>query len=219
MTSRQRAAGAGAADARRIIAELGRDVVAARRSAGISQRALGARAGISPSHVGRFERGEIRHPSLELACRCARAVGLVVACRAYPDGTQVRDAASLALLKRFEALLGQPLVLRREVGLPIAGDKRAWDARVSGGASGAASVEAESHLDDVQATTRRVDLKARDDPGAGVIILLVNKTAHNRAVLALHREALRAQFPLDGATILRHLRAGRIPPASGIVVL
>jgi hypothetical protein len=53
----------------------------------------------------------------------------------------------------------------------------------------------------------------------GVVILLVNDTAANRRVLAAHREALRARFPLDGRAILQALRAGRAPTASGIVVL
>jgi hypothetical protein len=42
---------------------------------------------------------------------------------------------------------------------------------------------------------------------------------HNRQILAQHREALRAQFPLDGAAILRALRNGRVPVSGGIVVL
>ncbi len=123
------------------------------------------------------------------------------------------------LLGRLESLLGKPLSMRREVGLPIAGDRRAWDARIAGDGSSRASVEAETHLHDMQATARRLDLKTRDDPGAGVVILLVNKTAHNRRVLAEHREALRAQLPLDGAAILRALRRGQVPAASGILLL
>ena len=131
----------------------------------------------------------------------------------------MHDQPSLALLARFEALLARPLSMRREVGLPIAGDLRAWDGRVVGGPDGTASVEAEAKLLDLQALSRRVDHKTRDDPRAGVVILLVNKTAHNRRVLAEHREALRSQFPLDGAAIARCLRDGRVPPASGILVL
>lgn len=143
----------------------------------------------------------------------------MLSAKAFPDGTLVRDAASLAMLERLDARLGRPLRSRREVGLPLVGDKRAWDARIYGDAGGRASVEAESHLYDLQATARKVDLKARDDAGAGVVILLVNKTAHNRRVLDEHREALRGQFPLDGAAILRCLARGVVPPASGILVL
>ncbi len=138
--------------------------------------------------------------------------------RLYPDGPPVHDRASLAVLGRFERVLGAPLRFLREVGLPIPGDLRAWDGRIRD-ATGTASIECESKLEDVQAVARRVALKQRDDPGCGVVILLVNRTDRNRRVLAEHREALRQQFPLDGAAILRELRAGRIPKASGILLL
>lgn len=219
MSTRQRPADRGKEDARRIAAVIGREVAEARRASGLSQRAAAARAGVSASQFGRVERAQHSNPSLDLLCRCARATGLVLVSKAHPDGTHVRDQASLALLGRLDARLGHPLRTRREVGLPLPGDQRAWDERIYGDGDGRASIEAESHLHDVQATARRIDLKARDDPGAGVVILLVNRTAHNRRVLAEHREALRAQFPLDGAAILRSLGAGRIPPASGILML
>jgi transcriptional regulator with XRE-family HTH domain len=77
----------------------------------------------------------------------------------------------------------------------------------------------EVHLHDIQAVERRIALKQRDDASAGVVILLLADTAHNRRVLSAHREALRPQFPLDGGAILRALRAGRIPSASGILLL
>ncbi len=102
--------------------------------------------------------------------------------------------------------------------MPIPGDQRAWDARISDGA-GSASVEGETKLLDVQAIARRIALKSRDDPGAGPVILLVARSDQNRRLLAEHREALRAQFPLDGAAILRALRGGRVPPASGVLML
>jgi hypothetical protein len=95
------------------------------------------------------------------------------------------------------------------VPIPIHGDRRAWDA---------IAVEAETRLRDIQALERRIALKQRDG-GVDVVILLVNDTAANRRVLAAHREALRARFPLDGRAILAALRAGRAPQDSGIVVL
>jgi hypothetical protein len=51
------------------------------------------------------------------------------------------------------------------------------------------------------------------------VILVVARGAHNREVLREHREALRGTFPLDGAEILRAFGAGRLPAASGIVML
>ena len=101
--------------------------------------------------------------------------------------------------------------------MPIASDPRAWDGRITDGER-TASIEGEARLDDVQAVSRRIELKVRDDPDAGVVILLLNHTAHNRRVLAAHREALRGQFPLDGAAVALALRRGRVPPASGILL-
>ena len=101
--------------------------------------------------------------------------------------------------------------------MPIAADLRAWDGRISDGQR-TASIEAESKLDDVQAVSRRIELKVRDDPDAGIVILLLSRTAHNRRVLAVHREALRGLFPLDGAAVSRALRRGCIPAASGILL-
>jgi transcriptional regulator with XRE-family HTH domain len=196
MGARNSAAATGAADAWRLAAEAGREVRSARRSAGVSQRAVAARSGVSRTQLGRLERGELRSPPFALICRAARVVGLAASLKLYPAGPG----------------------LRREAGLPMPGDRRAWDQRLTDGVR-SASVECELHLQDVQDVQRRITLKVRDDPGVGVVILVVADTRHNRRVLAEHREALRAQFPLDGGAIIRALRAGRIPPASGVVLL
>ncbi len=172
---------------------------------------------MSPSQLARVELARNARPTLDQVCRAARAVGLRPWLKLYPDEAPIRDAPQLKLLARFEALLPPSLRLRREVPLPVAGDLRAWDGRISDGKR-TGSVEAESKLDDVQAVSRRIELKVRDDPGAGVVILLLNRTAHNRRILASHREALRVQFPLDGAAIARDLRSGRVPAASGIIL-
>jgi transcriptional regulator with XRE-family HTH domain len=218
VTTRQRPSDIGAGDARRLAIESGREIAQTRRATGISQRIVAVRAGISASQLGRLERGELRRPSLDVLCRAARGAGLAPSLKLYPAGPRVRDAPQLALLGRFETLLATPLWMRREVTLPIEGDQRAWDARVTDGRR-TASVEAESKIGDVQALERRLELKVRDDPDAGVVILLVNRTAHNLRVLAEHREVFRVLLPLDGAPIIRALRSGRLPMAGGILLL
>jgi transcriptional regulator with XRE-family HTH domain len=218
MATRRRAGDVGADDARRLYTDVGREIRRARFSHGLSLEAAGRRAGFSGTQLGRIERNVIARPPLEQICRAARAVGLKPALPLYPDGAPIHDAAQLALLGRFEALLAPSLRLRREVPIPLPGDLRAWDGRIDDG-DRVASVEGESKLNDAQALERRVRAKCRDDPGAGVVILVVNRTAHNRRVLGEHREALRAGFPLDGAAIARELRRGRVPGASGIILL
>jgi transcriptional regulator with XRE-family HTH domain len=218
MSTRQRPVDLAIADARRLALRVGSEVKEQRLTLGISQDLAAARAGLSESAYARLERGQAGRPTLERLCRAARAVGLEPSLGLHPTGEPIRDAAQLALLARFEALLAAGLVLHREVPLPIIGDRRAWDGRVSDG-SRTASIEAESKLHDTQALARRIALKTRDDPRSGVIVLLVNQTAHNRRVLAQHREALRAQFPLDGGAIARALRSGSVPAASGLILL
>ena len=208
----------GVEDARRLVESAVREIETARIVHGISRSAAARRAGVSPSRWGRLVRRELAAPPMELLCRAARAVGLTPALSLYPSGERIRDRAQLALLDRFVAMLGSPLRLRREVPLPAPGDLRAWDGRISDGGA-TASIEGESKILDAQALSRRISIKQRDDPGSGVVILVVNDTAHNRRVLAEHREALRSQFPLDGAAVARALRAGRIPPLSGIVLV
>jgi transcriptional regulator with XRE-family HTH domain len=218
MSSRQRPAHQGADEARRAALAAGTELRATRITFGLSQATVATAAGMSPSQLARLERGQIRRPTLDQIWRAARALGLGGSLRLFPSGSPVRDAGQLALLEWFEPLLASPLRLRREVSLPIAGDLRAWDGMIVGGED-RAFVEGEAHLGDTQALARRIALKQRDDPRACVVILLVARSAHNRRVLAEHREALRAQFPLDGAAIARALRAGRVPPASGITVV
>jgi len=208
----------GAADARRLVADAGIEIAEARRTVGVSQRLVAVRAGMSASQLGRLERGELRRPTVDALCRAARGVGLAPSLKLYPAGPRVRDAAQLRLLARFESLLATPLRMSREVPLPIVGDQRAWDARITDGRR-VSSVEAETRIRDAQALERRLALKARDDPGAGVVILVVNRTAHNLRVLDAYREAFRTQLPLDGAAIVRALRAGRLPAAGGVLVL
>ncbi|MHB8891915.1 MAG: helix-turn-helix domain-containing protein [Candidatus Limnocylindrales bacterium] len=218
MTVRQRPGDLGADDARRLVVTAGREIREARRALGISQREAARRAGMSAAQLGRLERAELRHVSAEHLCRAGRAVGLKGSFKYFPSGVAARDAAQLALLARLEDIIAPPLRMRREVPLPIAADQRAWDGRIDGG-EGHASVEGESRLYDVQAIARRIGLKTRDDPDAGAVLLVVNRTAYNRRILAEHREALRTQFPLDGAAIARALRAGRVPAASGIILV
>ena len=218
MSIRRRRADQGADDARRLAQRLGAELRDARLGLGVSERFVAREAGISQSQLGRLERAETRDLSLGQVARVGRILCLRLSARLYPEGSPVRDAGHLRLLARLEELLGSPLRVRREVPLPMDEDRRAWDAVIEGHGDRACT-EAETHLLDIQAVTRRVLLKQRDDDRAGVVILVVARTRHNLAVLREHREAMRADFPLDGVSIARALRAGRLPGASGILVL
>ena len=220
MTVRRRLADIAAEEAQALLDKSADELREARRGLSMSQQVTGVRAGLSRAQVGRIERGEVAGVSIEHLCRFGRAVRLKPAITWHPADDGPRDRPQLTVFDRFAVLLAPPLTLRREVTLPIRGDQRAWDGRIEApGGRERASVEVESRLHDTQAIARRIALKQRDDPLAGVVILVVNRTAHNRRVLLEHRESLRAQFPLDGAAIARALRAGRVPAASGIILV
>jgi transcriptional regulator with XRE-family HTH domain len=214
----QRRLALGLADARRVSSMLAAELRSTRIGAGISQATAARAAGMSRSQWGRLERGEDPHPDLVELCCAGRALGLQLGPKFYPVGAPVRDRPQLALLRRFEDLLGSPLRMRREVPLPIAGDLRAWDACIEGGAQ-PFFAEGESHADDAQGLERRIRLKQRDDPRASVIVLVLARSAHHRRFLTDYREVFRDLLPLDGPAVLRSIRQGRRPPASGIVVI
>ena len=201
----------------RLTGLVGSDIRGAREAAGVSVRAAAAAVGLDFSTFARIERNEIDNVSLRnLALACA-AVGLVLSTRAYPAADPVRDAAHLRLLTRFRGRLPDAAPWLTEVPLPIPGDLRALDGftRLGGRTIG---VEAETRLTDLQALERKVQLKKRDAL-LDVMVLLVADTRSNREVLALHRDDLRAAFPLDTRSMLSALSAGEPPAADGIVIL
>jgi hypothetical protein len=216
MPTRERPADRGRRRAREAWLRLGRDHRLARVSAGISLREEAAATGSSHQQLLRFERGQLTRASIEDVGAWCAAVGLDLGVRAFPAGDPLRDRAQLALLERLRAAVHPSLHWRTEVPLPIEGDLRAWDAVIQGD-GWRARVEAETTLDDVQALTRRVSLKLRDDPG-GRLILLVADTKRNRASLPALSVGTRELLPLRSRPILAAIRVGAEPPGNGIVM-
>jgi transcriptional regulator with XRE-family HTH domain len=195
-----------------------REFKGARIASGLSRRDVGRAVGVSPSQVDRYERGLLRDLRLEQVCRLSVAVGLVPSLRFFPDGDPIRDAGQVRVLTRLRERLPSSGRLRTEVPLHGRTDLRAWDAVLD--AHGCVDAfEVETRLADLQATERRVMLKARDDPTVGHVFLVVADTRSNRDALRVSRELLRADFPLDTRASLASLTGGRCPGANGIVVL
>jgi transcriptional regulator with XRE-family HTH domain len=200
----------GADDANRQLDVAHRELKEARVAAGLSQASAARAAGLSSSAYGRLEGGALRATPIESLAVAARAVGLSLSLRLCPAGSPARDAGQLRLEQDYVAVLGPGLAFRPEAPLPIAGDPRAWDGVVVA-PDGLGFTECEMRLGDVQDLLRRNEAKLRDDPRSRILVLVVRSTRHNRRMLSLHREALRPLLPLDGAAILRSLRAGRLP--------
>lgn len=203
---------------RELTVEAAREILLSRDQAGLSQDAAGSAVGMSGSQYGRIERAELRHVSVEQLSRAASAVGLRPSLRLYPDGDAVRDAGHVRLLERLRSRLPGRLQWRTEVPLSIPRDFRSWDAQIWFG-RGRVSVEAETRVRDAQAMWRRTAMKLRDDPTVDHVVLLVADTPANRRAMALVRELLRSELPLDTRSVVGALEAGRSPGANGIAFL
>lgn len=185
----------------------------------LSQEHVSAAARLSRNRYGLIEGGRCRTLTLAELNRVASVLGLSASVRMYPAGPAVRDAAHADRLAVFLAPIAAPLRFRLEVALPRTSDHpelRAWDAMLFGGEERTA-IELEMRLRDVQALRRRMDLKRRDDPTEGFLLLIAD-TRSNRLVL---REfaVLFEDLPRLRPTVVRTALASGKHPRSGLVLL
>ncbi len=185
---------------------------------GRTQAWIARAIGVSPALVGRLERHELRDTSAGHVAAYAAVLGLAVRITAYPEGEPVRDRVQLRLLGALRDRLHPSLAWRTEVGLPIQGDRRAWDA-VAIGDDGWTAFEGISRFGVVDATLRRVNQKHRDDPRIARVVLVLADTVRNRSALADAAATIRAEYPLDTRTVLGALASGKAPALNGVVIL
>jgi transcriptional regulator with XRE-family HTH domain len=216
MATRERPADRGRRRAIDALERLGREHRQARIGAGLSLRAVGDSSGTSHQRVLRFERGTIRRPSIEDVGAWCEIVGLELAIRAYPAGDPLRDAGQLRLLERLRRRLHPSLGWRTEVPLAVEGDRRAWDAVITG-PGWQVAVEAETVLRDVQALERRLNVKRRDGRAEGVLLVIAD-TAANRVGLATASTSFPG-FDRRARRVLAALDAGRDPGSDALLLL
>jgi transcriptional regulator with XRE-family HTH domain len=197
--------------------QVGRELRVARITGGKTQSWVAGQLGCSQAQVSLIERG--RRPSIRLRVlfRHAAAVGLRLTVRVYPGGRRLLDAPQLALLNRFRARIAAVWRWEQEVPVPIAGDLRAGDSRIST-PDCSILIEAVTRLADVQAQSRAARLKHRD-MGTDRLILLLAATASNRRALREAGPALLDAFPIMPRAALAALAAGRDPNGDAIILL
>jgi transcriptional regulator with XRE-family HTH domain len=223
MPTRERPVDRGTARGRRIISESGIELRAARIDRGLTLADAAKATRMSVSKVSRIERGLAGSLTVMDLARLYAVVGLEISVRAFPGGPPVRDIAQTTLLGRFRDRLHRSISWSIEVPLPLSGDRRAWDAVVTGGGPLASAtwrfgIEAETAPHDVQALARRLSLKARDGAVDGVILVLP-ATRRTRDFLRHAGSVLSADFPVPGARALEALVTGMAPPGNAIVVI
>jgi len=195
---------------------LGGELRDGRVAAGHSLKRMAALIGRSRAHLARMERGESRTVTVRDLARVGAVVGLDVSIRFYPAGPPLRDVAHAELLERLRETLSPTLGLRLEVPLPGAGDRRAFDAVITG-IGDPIVVEAETRIRDLQALHRRIGLKCRDG-GMTRVILLVKRSATNREILGTADASFWSAYPIPAVRALRALREGRDPRGSAVIV-
>ena len=214
MPTRERRADQGRQRGMRINAEIGRAFRLARRSLGLSQRHVAELVGISQSVMSRLEAGRSTC-SIGVLAMVGAVLGLDLVVGVHPGGTPVRDAGHIRVMTRLRTRLPRHFVLKSEVPVPIAGDRRAIDALIADPPLDT-GFELETRLTDAQALVRRTILKQRD-AGIGCLILVFPDTVANRQAVAAAAPTIRPSFPLTSRAILAALRAGRTPSANGIL--
>ncbi|HKO32861.1 MAG TPA: helix-turn-helix transcriptional regulator [Candidatus Limnocylindria bacterium] len=216
MPTRERLAVLGTARGRKLISEFADELRRARLAAGVSQASVAHAVGLSQQMISCFERGVVPYPDFFQAARVARIVGLELSVRCYPAPGQLRDAAHVALIRRFVARLGRGVTYRLEAPIQP-GDQRAWDVLVSAGGT-SIGVIAETRIRDLQALLRREHQKQLDG-GVGLLLLLAADTRHNRSALTQASTVLLTSFPLQTRAVLTPLGRSEAPTANGVAVL
>ena len=215
MGTRERPSDRGRRRSREHLHHVASDVRLTRVGSGLSLRDVGAAAGVDHARLWRFERRMVDLLLGDLAAVC-QVLGLDLAVRAYPAGDPLRDAAHARLLERLRGHLHPDLGWSTEVPLPGDRDLRCWDGMIRG-RGWRLPVEAETVVTDLQALERKLALKVRDG-GTDHVLLAVADTRRNRRSLASAPAAF-ASLPLRSGQVLRRLRDGEDPGASGLVIL
>lgn len=190
----------------------------ARLIGGLSQQAVADAVRQSREQISRIEGGKVPTLTIVEASRIAAVLGLELSIRAYPNGGPMRDAAHADRLGRLLRHVRAPLSYRTEVPLrlgPGARDQRAWDAMVMG-VGRVTALEMEMRIRDGQALERRINLKRRDDPTDG-FLLVVADTRTNRRTLHEHPGLFPDLPRLSPAEVIAVLEAGGHPP-TGLVL-
>jgi transcriptional regulator with XRE-family HTH domain len=215
----ERAIDAGTRRAERQVGEIGAELRDRRLSLAQSQEVVATNAHLSRGRFRLIELGQATNLTVLELNRIAAVLGLDPFVKLYPGGPPVRDAGQTGRLTRFLADIRMPLSYRAEVSLPRVDDRpeqRAWDLMLFGGGRRTA-IELEMRLRDVQAVRRRLDLKRRDDPTDGFLLLILGSRANRRVIAEFG--ALFNDLPrLRHSHVRERLLAGEHPP-TGLVLI
>lgn len=190
---------------------LASEVALARASAALTVAQVARRAEVSPSTVARIESGEpgVHLDTISAVCD---AVGLQFTARVFPArDLSLRDSGQLRIAQFVCAQLYDGWRARLEQGLGD-GSMRAADV-VLYGVEEVLDMEIERRLLDYQGQYRRIaskrdELQRRLDRPVR-LVMVVEDTRRNRAVLRPFADIVGSSFPASSKEVWRSLRTGR----------
>lgn len=201
----------------RDVATAGAELRTARLAAGLTLESVGRAIGVSHVTVLRTERGVAPGPRPDVLARHAAAVGLRARLKLYPEGSPLRDAGQIELMRRLRERIGSVPRWATEVPIPADRDQRAFDAVLSYDGWRCA-VELITRLHDCQAQLRAIHLKQRD-AGLHRMVAVVRASHANRRAVRAAGPYLAEAFPIGTRATLAALGAGLDPGANGLVLL
>jgi transcriptional regulator with XRE-family HTH domain len=197
----------------------GTELRVARVAAGLTQRRLAQRSGISQQEVSRAERGD---PGISLAARCRLAAGTghELVLRLYPTGSvSLRDSGQLQVAEVIVAALHPSWTARMEAPV-AAGDLRAADVLLSR-SDELVEIEIERSLVDLQAQLRAAQVKRRMLSEGSVrpvrLVLAVPDSTAMRARIGAYPSLLSAALPVRSRQIAAAIRNGHAVGGDGIL--
>lgn len=217
MATRETRLDRGRSHARQLTATLLSELRLTRRTAGISQAALGRLLGWPQSRFSEFERNK-RDPTIGEICEVGALLGLKPTIQLHPEEEPLRDRGQLKLIARFRALLSTTWHVMIEAPFPTLGDLRSWDVLIRLGSTYRVGVEAETRIRDIQELVRRIRQRELHG-GVDEILIILSDTTHNRRLVGELREALGERYAASPRTLHAGLRTGSPLPGSGLILL
>jgi transcriptional regulator with XRE-family HTH domain len=206
--------------ARRIGERFGSEVRIARVSAGLTQRDLAARAGLTQAFVSQIERG-LALPGIDSMVRVARVLGMILSLRLFPgDGLKLRDSGQLDVADTIRSQAHASVRVRLEEPIAYGNDRRAADMVLETPIE-LVMLEIERGLADFQAQYRAAQLKRAtlsERLGRTVrLVIAVPDTRRNRELLRQHEALIRTALPVSSRQIWAAIRTGQPIGGDGLL--
>lgn len=210
----------GLEQAQRIGERFGSEVRIARVSAGLSQRELARRAGLTQAFVSQIERGRVI-PAVESMVRLATVLGLVLSLRLFPgEGLKLRDSGQLTVALAIRKEVHASCRVRLEEPIAYGNDRRAADMVLETPIE-LVMLEIERGIVDFQAQYRAAQLKRAalsERLGRPVrLVIAVLDTRRNRELLRPHQEMIKTALPLSSRQIWAAVRSGEPIGGDGLL--